>query len=460
MTRIVRAVLALLPVVFVAVPFVAAADAVPPRPHIVLVMADDLGYADCGFNGGRTIATPHLDRLAAAGTVLESFYVQPVCSPTRAALMTGRYPIRYGLQVGVIRPHADYGLPLEERTLAAGLRDAGYVTAICGKWHLGSFAAEYHPLARGFTHAYGHLYGAIDYFTHRRDGRLDWWRDGRPLEEPGYSTHLLGAEAVKIVERHDAARPLFLYVPFNAVHAPQQVPDDYLAPYQRLPQKRRKLAGMLAALDEQVGRIAAAVDRRGWTGNTLFLFTSDNGGPDPGRTTDNGPLRAGKGTVYEGGVRVCAFATWPGHLPAGARNRRPLHIVDWYPTLLGLAGARVDQPAPLDGLDAWDALRGVAESPHDAILLNAAPRGGAIRMGDWKLVVTQPRSGERAKQRDGKAGKDVELYDLAADLGETRDLAASHPDVVNRLRQRYDEYAAAAVAPKNAEDAEDDTAGR
>ena len=171
------------------------------RPHIVVIVADDLGYADCGFNGGTQIATPHLDRLAAAGTVFDSFYVQPVCSPTRAALMTGRYPIRYGLQVGVIRPWATYGLPLEEQTLAAGLRAAGYTTAISGKWHLGSFDPAYHPLGRGFQHAYGHLFGMINYETHERDGKLDWWRDGRLLEEPGYSTHLMGAEAVRRIEQ-------------------------------------------------------------------------------------------------------------------------------------------------------------------------------------------------------------------------------------------------------------------
>jgi arylsulfatase A-like enzyme len=415
------------------------------QPHIVLFVADDLGYADCGFNGGTQIATPHLDRLAAAGTVLESFYVQPVCSPTRAALMTGRYPIRYGLQVGVIRPWATYGLPLEEQTLAAGLQAAGYTTAICGKWHLGSFAPAYHPRGRGFRHAYGHLLGAIDYFTHLRDGKLDWYRDGEPLEEPGYSTHLLGAEAVRLIDRHDDGTPLFLYVPFNAVHTPMQVPEEYEALYRGLPRQRRVLAGMLAAMDEQVGRIAAAVERRGWIDDTLFLFTSDNGGFSPGTVTDNGPLRAGKGTVYEGGVRVCAFATWPGHLPAGVRNKQPIHVVDWYPTLLRVAGAEVEQRLPLDGLDVWDTMRGVAPSPHEAILLNANPSGGALRAGDWKLVV---KAGDQGRRRPADV---CELYNLAADLGEKEDVAAEHPEVVERLRRHYDAFAAAAVPPKNSE---------
>ena len=440
------------------------------RPHIVVIVADDLGYADCGFNGGTQIATPHLDRLAAAGTVFDSFYVQPVCSPTRAALMTGRYPIRYGLQVGVIRPWATYGLPLEEQTLAAGLRAAGYTTAISGKWHLGSFDPAYHPLGRGFQHAYGHLFGMINYETHERDGKLDWWRDGRLLEEPGYSTHLIGAEAVRRIEQQAERTPLFLYVPFNAVHTPLQVPDDYLAPYDNLPRQRRLLAGMLAAMDEQVGRIAAAVERRGWTDDTLFLFTSDNGGPSPGRVTDNGPLRAGKGTVYEGGVRVCAFGTWPGRLPAGARNREPMHIVDWYPTLLRVAGAAVDQRLPLDGIDVWDTMCGTAPSPHDAILLNASPAGGALRAGDWKLVVdtraareaagkTPAADADQTKRRPrrrsddaGQGKQNFELYDLSADLGETRNVAAEHPDVLARLRGKYEAFATAAVPPKNGND--------
>jgi len=196
------------------------------RPNVVFILADDLGYADCGFNGGKQIRTPHLDKLAAAGTVLESFYVQPVCSPTRAALMTGRYPMRHGLQVGVIKPGAPFGLPLGERMLPAALREAGYHTVICGKWHLGDFERAYWPNARGFDHAYGHLFGALDYFTRTRNGILDWYRNGERLQEEGYNTHLIAREAVKVVQAHDGKKPLFLYVPFNAVHTPLQVPDE------------------------------------------------------------------------------------------------------------------------------------------------------------------------------------------------------------------------------------------
>ena len=413
----------------------------PSRPHVVFLLADDLGYADCGFNGGTQIATPQLDALARAGTILDAFYAQPVCSPTRAALLTGRYPMRHGLQVGVITPGAKFGLPLDERTLAEALRDAGYATALTGKWHLGEFDAAYLPHRRGFDQAYGHYFGALDYHTHLRNGIVDWYRNGERVLEEGYTTHLLAREAVRIVERHDADQPLFLYVPFNAIHTPLHVPDRYLAPYQELPEPRRKIAGMLAAMDEAVGQIVGAIAAKGMRERTLFVFASDNGGPNPGRLTDNGPLRGGKAGLYEGGVRVCAFATWDGVIPAGKRVAEPLHVVDWYPTLLRLAGGSLApdvQRLPLDGRDLWPTLVAGAPSPHDEILLNASPKAGAIRVGTWKLKLAISAAGER-----------VELFDLATDIGETENLAEAHPERVKDLRARYDRLAAQAVSPKN-----------
>lgn len=413
------------------------------RPNIVFLLADDLGYADCGFNGGEQIKTPNLDRLAAAGTVLESFYVQPVCSPTRAALMTGRYPMRHGLQVGVITPGAPFGLPLAERTLADALRDAGYFTAICGKWHLGEFEEAYLPKQRGFDHAYGHYFGALDYFTHVRNGIVDWYRNGQRIEEDGYSTHLIAREAVKLVSEYDGQRPLFLYVPFNAVHTPLQVPGEYMQPYPHLPEDRRKMAGMLAAMDEAVGEIMTAIEAKGLRENTLFIFASDNGGPSPGRITDNTPLRGGKAGLYEGGVRVCAFATWDGHIPAGKRNREPLHIVDWFPTLVSLAGGSLEQDQqelPLDGRDLWPTLTQNKPSPHDEILLNTTPGTGAIRVGDWKL-----------KLRSNGNAQEIELYNLTDDIGEAQNLADDYPQVVKDLYARYLRFATQAEPPKNKE---------
>src|SRR3954454_15926984 len=206
-----------------------AAD--PPKPNIVFLLADDLGYGDVGWHGG-DIRTPHLDRLAAAGARLEAFYVQPVCSPTRAALMTGRDPMRHGLPGGVVRTWAQYGLPLEERTLAQALQEAGYFTAICGKWHLGHFQRAYLPTSRGFLHQYGHYNGALDYFTHERDGGFDWHRNDRVCRDEGYTTVLLGNEAVDVIGKHQQSRPLFMYVPFNAPHTPLQALPEHLQLYE------------------------------------------------------------------------------------------------------------------------------------------------------------------------------------------------------------------------------------
>lgn len=428
------------------------------KPDIVFIIADDLGSYDVSWRGGE-IKTPHLDKLAASGAKLEQFYVQPVCSPTRASLMTGRYPMRYGLQVGVIRPWAEYGLSLEERSLPQGLRDVGYTTAMCGKWHLGSFDKAYWPNARGFDHWYGHLFGAIDYFKHVRDGKDDWYRDGKPLAEDGYSTHLLAAEAVRLVKAQPKDKPLFLYVAFNAVHAPHQVPEKYKEPYQGLKEPRRTYAGMVAAMDEAVGQIVAAMEESGRRKNTLFFFSSDNGGPNPGRVTSNGPLRAGKGTLYEGGVRVVACAAWDGHIKLGSVVNAPMHMVDWYPTLLKLTGASLKQKLPLDGLDILPCLTEGKTSPHQEILFNSTPFNGSIRVGDWKLVLnsgTQDQEDEEGtskkqkKQRRAAAEpKNVELFNLADDPYEKKDLSADQPEKLKELRNRYEALAKQAVPPKN-----------
>jgi arylsulfatase A-like enzyme len=433
----------------------ARADTKAPRPNIVVILADDLGWGDVGWHGSE-IKTPNLDRLAMAGARLEQFYAQPVCSPTRAALMTGRYPMRYGFQVGVVRPWAQYGLPLEERMLPQALKEAGYETAIAGKWHIGHVRPEYLPTHRGFDHQYGHYNGAIDYFTHERDGGFDWHRDDHESRDEGYSTHLIGREAVQRIEAHNPARPLFLYVPFNAVHAPHQVPESYQRPYQRLHEPRRSYAGMLAAMDEEVGKISDALERKGIAKDTLVIFASDNGGPQPGQVSSNGPLRAGKATLYEGGVRVAAFATWPGRIKAGSIVQSPLHIVDLYPTFLKLAGASLDQPLPLDGRDAWPAITEGKPSPHEEILLNSAPGGGAIRVGDWKMVIG--RFGNEAnltRRTDEFAKSKPELYHLSNDLGEQHNLAETHPDKVKDLLRRYEALARQAVPPKAAAKSKD-----
>jgi arylsulfatase A-like enzyme len=420
------------------------------KPNIVFILADDLGREDCSFMGGKEIKTPNIDKLAAAGAILDAFYVQPVCSPTRAAFMTGRYPMRHGLQVGVVRPWAQYGLPLDERTLAQGLKEAGYATAITGKWHLGHFAPEYLPTKRGFDHQYGHYNGALDYFTHIRDGGFDWHRDDKVSRDEGYTTHLVAKDAVKFVQENAGKKPYFLYVPFNAVHAPHQVPPEYMKPYaDALKGERLKFAGMLAAMDEAIGQIVEAVEKSGTRKNTLFIFSSDNGGPQPGVVTDNGKFRAGKATLYEGGVRVAACVAWDGHIKAGSTITEPLHMVDWYPTLLKLCGGKLEQKLPLDGLDIWPTLTEGKPSPHKAILINTTPNNGAVRSGDWKLVVrngADDPDGNPAKKKDKES---IELFNLKDDPYEKTNLAEKNPEKFKELKDVLAAYAKQAVAPKS-----------
>jgi arylsulfatase A-like enzyme len=422
------------------------AHAQTQKPNIVFLLIDDLGYADCGFNGGKDILTPNIDKLAKAGAVLKNHYVQPVCSPTRSALMTGRYPTRTGVYT-IITPGAPWGLPLNERTLANALKEAGYSTAITGKWHLGEFEKAYQPNARGFDHQYGHFFGSIDYFTHERNNQIDWYRNGTPLKEEGYSTHLVAKEACSVIEKHAPSKPLFLYVPFNGVHSPFQVPDQYTAAYPNLDGNRKKLAGMLAAVDEAVAQIVASLKKTGMLENTLIIFSSDNGGPPPGKNT---PLRDFKATIYEGGTRAAAFAHWPGHVPAGKTIEGAMHIIDWYPTLVELAGGSLKQALPIDGKDVWPMITKAGKSPHKAIL-SVSTRGtsqAAIRMGDWKLIVADADESDGASpKKQPKKYEPVSLFNLAEDPGESRNLASVHPERVAEMRKELSVLLKNAVAP-------------
>ncbi len=431
---------------------VAALTSAADRPNIVFFLIDDLGYADCGFNGGKVIKTPNIDRLASEGAVLEHHYVQPVCSPTRAALMTGRYATRTGVYT-IVRPGAKWGLPLEERTLAQALKSAGYETAITGKWHLGEFDRAYLPTSRGFDHQYGHYFGMIDYFTHIREGKMDWHRADQPLKEEGYSTHLIAKEAVKRIESRDAAKPLFLYVPFNGVHSPFQVPDEYLKPYGSLTGSRQKLAGMLAAVDEAIGQIVAALDKAGMGKDTVIVFSSDNGGPPPGINT---PLKGFKGSLWEGGTRAAAFVRWPGQVPAGKRISQPMHVIDWYPTLIGLGKGSLEQKLPIDGRDVWPMVTKGEPSPHEAILSVQTPSRAAVRMGDWKLVslkgAAEDGEDDAPKKAANKKAKakvtevaGVQLFNLATDPSESTDLAAKEPERVKAMTAKLAELMKGAV---------------
>src|SRR5262245_24574370 len=418
------------------------------KPNIVHIVADDLGWKDVGFNGCTDIKTPNLDALAAGGAKLTQFYVQPMCTPTRACLMTGRYPFRYGLQTAVIPSVSAYGLDTTEWLLPQCLGEAGYRTAIVGKWHLGHADRKYWPRQRGFDRQYGAMIGELDYFTHEEHGVLDWYRDNEPVREEGYTTTLFGKDAARLIENHDAAAPLYMYLAFNAPHTPYQAPKEYIDRYPNIADPtRRTYAGMVTCLDDEVGRVVAALEKRQMRENTLILFHSDNGGTrsamfagvmaDMSKVKipcDNGLYREGKGTLYEGATRVCAFANWPGHIRPGAVDGL-VHAVDLYPTLAGLAGASTSKCKPLDGLNAWDTIAQGKPSPRMEIVYNVEPFRGAVRDGDWKLIwrTLLPSS--------------VELYNLAQDPSEQNNLAGTNPDKVAMLKQRLDGLAKESAKP-------------
>lgn len=411
------------------------------RPNIVFVLVDDLGSADVGYRGSQ-IQTPNIDRLAREGVRLEQFYGAAVCTPSRAALMTGRHPMRLGLQDEVLHPWTRYGLPLDERTLAQALRDAGYRTHMAGKWHLGSFEPAYRPEQRGFEHHYGSYTGVSDYLTHRRAGGLDWQRDGQEIEEAGHSTNLVADEAVKVLAEAKRDEPLFLYVAFNAPHAPHKPPPECADLYADMqPPVRAAYARQVTCLDRALGRILDALDAHGLAENTLVVFASDNGGN--GKHGDNRPLRGKKGTLYEGGVRVVALARWTGTLKP-ATVSEPLAMIDWLPTLVKLGGGTLDGGKPLDGRDAWPAIALGKPSPHTELLIALEPARAAIRKGRWKLVVDAqwPKS-----ETDATNVRSAELYDLAADPSESKNVARANEAVVKELLARLVALSREAIPP-------------
>ena len=430
----------------------AATRADPARPNIVFILADDLGNADLGYRGGE-IRTPNIDKLAKDGVRLEDFYGEPVCTPSRAALMTARYPMRLGLQTLVIFPSHTYGLPTDERTLPEALKEAGYKTTMVGKWHLGHADKKYWPQNRGFDYFYGNVVGEIDYFSHDRGGLIDWQRNGTFLKEEGYHTQLIGDDAVKLIDEQDGKTPFFLYFASLAPHAPYQAPDSYIEQYKDVPDPmRRSYSAMITALDDQVGRIVEALDNKGLRDNTIILFASDNGGATSGlfasgskskqerdsevggieqgqkAPASNAPFRGGKGSLYEGGVRVPAFVNWPSHLKPAVVDA-PLHMVDVMPTLLALAGGTGSPDHPMDGRDMWKTLAEGETSPNEDILINVEAFRGAVRKGDWKLIKVALLPGK------------TELYNLAKDPGETTNVAEQNPEIVRDLEARLMAYA-------------------
>jgi len=413
-----------------------AADEGSP-PNLVLVMADDLGWGDVGYHGGEA-RTPNLDRISARGVRFNRFYTQPICSPTRAALMTGRYPWRSGMASGVVLNHLDQALPLDETTLADVLKKAGYGTYMVGKWHLGHHEPAYLPTERGFDYHYG-LYTAIDHFTHRWQGALDWHRNREPAREEGYATDLLGDDAARIIREHDfGEEPMFLYHPMFAVHAFNQAPERYTEPYDHVEDpERRRFLGLCAAMDKQFGRIVDALEDRGELEDTLVVFLSDNGGSER-HAADNGPLRGSKGTYYEGGVRVPAFAYWPGRIDPARVSNALVYVADLFKTFANLA----DAPLPDKKLDGFDLAPVLFDNASSAgreeipFILEDSERlrRGAIIQWPWKLRRTAKPNGPWVH----------ELFNIEQDPAESADghrAARRHPEITQRLSDRLDALA-------------------
>jgi arylsulfatase A-like enzyme len=423
-----------------------SARATDTKPNIVYIVADDLGWKDVGYHGS-DIRTPNIDKLAENGARLEQFYAQPMCTPTRAALMTGRYPFRYGLQTLVIPSGHSYGLATDEWLLPQALKGAGYNTAIIGKWHLGHADPKYWPRQRGFDYQYGPMIGELDYFTHEQHGVIDWYLNNKPLKEEGYTTTLLGNAAVKYIDQSTASTPFYLYLTFNAPHTPYQAPQQYLDQYKNISDpSRRAYAASITAMDDEIGRVVEALKQKGIRDNTIIVFQSDNGGTrnamfagegDMSKVVipcDNGPYRDGKGSLYEGGTRVPAFVNWPGHIKPGTVVDGMMHVVDTYPTLISLAGAKAGSK-PLDGIDMWGTISEGKPSPRTEVIYNIEPFRAGVRQGDWKLIWRTPLP------------QAVELYNIAQDPSEKNNVAAQNPDKVAELQKLANQLAAVQVKP-------------
>lgn len=422
--------------------------AADPLPNIVHVIVDDLGWNDVGFHGSE-IRTPVIDRLAAESLVLDRFYVTSICSPTRAGALTGRYPFRFGIWDGVISPKKRHGLPPSETTIPELLATAGYrQRALMGKWHLGLGSTMFHPLNHGFNEFYGHYNGAIDYFSRERSGQLDWHRNFESAHEEGYSTELLGDEAVRFICRQSADVPFYLLVAFNAPHSPIQSlredlnaygfdPETPLAPNTvagiamrenaadygergRGNSVRQTFSAMTSAMDRNLGKILDALREEGFRENTIVVFHSDNGGI-PKHGGDNRPLRGNKFTTWEGGTRVVSMIRYPGRIEPGIYQGLACYL-DLLPTLA--AAARVDYPADIDGINLLPYVASRQVPPERHLLLGEE----AVVSQRWKLV-------------------DSQLFDLRDDPYEKQDVSKDHPRIVDDLTRTLEQFRKLAGPP-------------
>jgi arylsulfatase A-like enzyme len=426
------------------------------KPNILLIVGDDMGYADIGVQGATDIRTPYLDALAQHGARFSSGYVTgPYCSPTRAALMTGRYQQRYGHEFNSGPPQnapATFGLPLTEKTLADRLKAAGYRTGMVGKWHLG-FRPELHPMKRGFDEYFGFLGGAHSYLDARADKTNPILRGTEPVDEPAYLTDAFRREALGFIDRRAAGTdPWFLYLAFNAVHAPMHATPNYLDRYKHIAdERRRSYAAMMSAMDDAIGTVMQKLRALKIEEQTLILFVSDNGGP-PVNASNNGPLRGHKSSTWEGGVRVPFLMQWKGQVAAGKVYAQPVIQMDLHATALAAAGIHDQQALKLDGVDLVPYLKDQKEGPpHEALYWRFGPQM-AIRMGDWKLVKAREPRGTAVEAFESP-GTDADLagaqlFNLATDMGEKVNLAQKEPARVKALETAWKKWRATLEEPR------------
>ncbi|XP_070567117.1 arylsulfatase I-like isoform X2 [Ptychodera flava] len=470
------------------------------QPHIILILADDLGWDDVSFHGSDQIPTPNIDYLAYNGVILHNYYVQPICTPTRSALMTGRHPIHTGLQHNVIVAPQPYGLRPNETTMAEYLKPLGYATHMIGKWHLGFFAKEYTPTYRGFDSYYGYYCGHMDYYTHNVQWSKYWGYDmhkNMEVEWPTfgeYSTELFTTEAEKILKSHNPDKPLFLYLAYQAVHSannkvPLQAPYKYTSRFPYIhDEKRRTFAGMLSALDDSIGNITRTLHQTGLYDNSVIIFSTDNGGPPAGfdmNYASNWPLRGTKATLWEGGVRGDGFINSPLLEKPQRISSNMIHVTDWLPTLYHLAGGNMsDLPTNLYGVNVWNTLSRGDPSPRTEILHNidSLQHTAALRVGDYKLIIGDAYNGkwsgwyqpeEVTTRRNISVSHDPRaavvhcgkkpanastncqpkqkpcLYNVILDPCEYHNIAEQYPDVVNDMLNRLTEYNSTAVEPQH-----------
>ncbi|MFM7319211.1 MAG: arylsulfatase B [bacterium] len=393
------------------------------KPNVVIIVSDDHGFGDIGWNNPEA-KTPVLNRLAAEGARLDRFYSNPICSVTRAALMSGIATIKTSV-------NNRQGLDLKYRILPQVFKDAGYQTWMFGKWHLGGSedntfnTPEYMPHKRGFDYFYGFLHGAIDYYTHERKdlGKLDWQRNGKPVVEEGFTTDLLADDARRMIQERDKSKPFLLYLPFNGVHGPLQTPPGAAGGGQAKNRDRRgTLLANIAHLDKAVGRLVKTIEEEKIDKNTIILFFGDNGG-QLSNGASNGELRGEKNGTFEGGIREPALIYWPGVIAPGQKSQQFMCAMDVLPTLSAAAGIATGMKMPIDGANLWPALKsGKAESRPPFVM---GFRDTALFSGDWKMV--SPGQGQAPL-----------LFDIVKDPNEKNDLAAKNPEVVARLSKELE----------------------